>query len=160
MIRASLARSKFTLLETFLPYGPVELRRYRRTRVRDRFAVLFQNKKLFRLKWWTFLDEGKIEKFIADAHSRITCDCEIVEEIEKEIGYFENNLNRMRYNEFREQGLFVGSGVIEAGCKTVVGSRMKQSGMEWSVRGANAIISLRCMYHSNRVENFWESPAC
>jgi len=70
-----------------------------------------------------------------------------------------NNLERMRYNEFRNQGLFVGSGVIEAGCKSVIGSRMKQSGMEWSVRGANAIISLRCMYHSNRVEDFWAAAS-
>lgn len=118
-----------------------------------------KNKQLYRLKWWTHLDEGKAEKFIADARSLIPFGCEIVEDIEKELGYFENNLKRMRYNEFREQGLFVGSGVIEAGCKTVIASRMKQSGMEWSVRGANAIISLRCMYHSNRVENFWESAS-
>jgi len=66
----------------------------------------------------------------------------------------------MRYNEFRKQGLFVGSGVIEAGCKSVIGSRMKQSGMEWSVHGANSIISLRCMYHSNRVEDFWAAASC
>ena len=65
----------------------------------------------------------------------------------------------MRYNEFRGHGLFVGSGVIEAGCKTIVAQRMKHSGMEWSVRGANAIISLRCIHHSNRVEDFWESAA-
>ena len=45
----------------------------------------------------------------------------------------------MRYNQFRKQGLFVGSGVMEAGCKSLIGQRMKQSGMEWSVRGANAI---------------------
>ena len=64
---------------------------------------------------------------------------------------------RMLYNEYREQGLFVGSGVIEAGCKTVIGHRLKQSGMKWSVRGANSIISLRCLYHSNRIEDFWEA---
>jgi hypothetical protein len=134
-----------------------------RERVCKIISLLFKddekNKKFHRLKWWTYLDEGKVEKFIADAQSRIPFDCEIVEEIEKEIGYFQNNLKRMRYNEFREQGLFVGSGVIEAGCKSVIGSRMKQSGMEWSVRGANAIISLRCMFLSNRVEDFWESAA-
>ena len=64
---------------------------------------------------------------------------------------------RMRYNTFREQGLFVGSGVVEAGCKTVIGQRLKQSGMEWSVRGANAIIALRCIMKSNRLEDYWES---
>jgi hypothetical protein len=48
----------------------------------------------------------------------------------------------MRYAEFRRQGLFVGSGVAEAGCKTVIGQRLKQSGMRWTVDGANAIIPL------------------
>ncbi len=47
----------------------------------------------------------------------------------------------MRYPQFRHQHLFVGSGVIEAGCRTVIGSRLKQSGMFWTVRGANAIIA-------------------
>ncbi len=129
-----------------------------RERVCKIISLLFKdekNKKLHRLKWWSLLDDGKIEKFIADAQSKIPWDCEIREEIEKEIGYFENNIERMRYNKFREQGLFVGSGVIEAGCKTVIASRMKQSGMEWSVRGANAIISLRCIHHSNRTEDYW-----
>src|SRR5438552_4119871 len=61
-----------------------------------------------------------------------------------ESAYFENNAPRMRYPEFRRQHLFVGSGVIEAGCKTIIGSRCKQSGMFWTVRGANAILALRC----------------
>ena len=65
----------------------------------------------------------------------------------------------MRYAEFRRQGLFVGSGVIEAGCKTIVGLRLKQSGMKWTVRGANAIISLRCLDLSGRWEEFWENRA-
>ena len=116
-----------------------------RERVCKIISMLFKddekNKKLHRLKWWSLLDEGNVETFIADARSAIPFDCEIVEDIEKELGYFENNLVRMRYNEYRKQGLFVGSGVIEAGCKTVIASRMKKSGMEWSVRGANAIIS-------------------
>lgn len=134
-----------------------------RERVCKIISLLFKddekNKKLYRLKWWTYLDDGEVEKFIADARAAIPFDCESDEDIEKELGYFENNLERMRYNEFRKQGLFVGSGVIEAGCKSVVASRMKQSGMEWSVRGANAIISLRCFSHSNRTEDFWESNA-
>jgi len=134
-----------------------------RERVCKVISLLFKddekNKKLHRLKWWTYLDDGDVEKFIADARSSIPFDCEIEEEVDKELGYFENNLERMRYNKFREQGLFVGSGVIEAGCKTVIGSRMKRSGMEWSVRGANAIITLRCIHHSNRTEDYWGSAA-
>lgn len=66
----------------------------------------------------------------------------------------------MRYNEFRKQGLFVGSGVLEAGCKTVIGQRQKQSGMHWSLKGANNIIALRCCLFSNRWEDFWENRLC
>jgi hypothetical protein len=50
----------------------------------------------------------------------------------------------MQYAKFKEAGLFVGSGVIEAACKNVIGKRLKQSGMRWSLRGANSIIALRC----------------
>lgn len=53
---------------------------------------------------------------------------------------------------------FVGSGVAEAGCKTVVG-RLKQSGMFWTVRGANAILALRCNRLSGKFEDYWESRA-
>ena len=67
------------------------------------------------------------------------------------------NAERMRYPKFRRQHLFVGSGVIEAGCKTVIGSRLKQSGMFWTVRGANAIIALRCCHLNGRFEDYWES---
>ena len=73
------------------------------------------------------------------------------------IEYFELNRERMRYGKFRQAGLFTGSGVIEAGCKTVIGGRLKQSGMWWTVRGANAIISLRCSLLSNRYEDHWEA---
>ena len=62
----------------------------------------------------------------------------------------------MRYPEFRKKNLFVGSGVIEAGSKTVIGSRLTQSGMFWSVRGANAIIALRCCQMNNRFEDYWD----
>ena len=74
-----------------------------------------------------------------------------------EAGYFEKNTKRMRYPEFRQQGLFVGTGVIEAGCKTVIGSRSKQSGMFWTVRGANAILALRCCQFNGRFEDYWEA---
>jgi hypothetical protein len=75
----------------------------------------------------------------------------------KTAAYFQRNAQRMRYPEFRRQHLFVGSGVIEAGCKTVIGSRLKQSGMFWTVRGANAIIALSCCRLSGRFEDYWEA---
>ena len=58
---------------------------------------------------------------------------------------------------YREKKFFVGSGVVEAGCRTVIGERLKQSGMRWSVRGANAIIALHCCILSGRFEDFWAS---
>ena len=63
----------------------------------------------------------------------------------------------MRYPQFRRQHLFVGSGVIEAGCKSVIGYRLKQSGMFWTVRGANAILALRCRLLNGRFEDYWAS---
>lgn len=71
--------------------------------------------------------------------------------------YVTNNRDRMNYPDFRAKGLQVGSGIVEAGCKVVVGARLKRSGMHWSVAGANAIISLRCCKLSGRFEDFWEA---
>jgi hypothetical protein len=74
------------------------------------------------------------------------------DEVEKELGYFLNNAPRMRYHWFRSRGLFVGSGVVEASCKTVIGHRLKQSGMHWTVAGADSIIALRCREASSTWE--------
>jgi hypothetical protein len=73
-------------------------------------------------------------------------------EVDRELGYFLNNAPRMRYHWFRSRGLFVGSGVIEAGCKTIVGQRLKQSGMHWTIAGADPIITLRCAEASSQWE--------
>jgi hypothetical protein len=77
--------------------------------------------------------------------------------IDTTIGYFEKNRQRMRYRVFRRAGFFIGSGVVEAGCKAVIGKRLKQSGMHWSVRGANAIIALRCHIESRRFDDYWKN---
>ena len=61
----------------------------------------------------------------------------------------------MCYPEFRAQGFCIGSGVVEAGCKSAVGTRLKRSGMHWSVAGANAILALRCCLLSGRFEDLW-----
>jgi hypothetical protein len=66
------------------------------------------------------------------------------DEVGKELGCFLSNAPRMRYRWFRSRGLFVGSGVVEASCKTIVGQRLRQAGMHWTVAGADAIIALRC----------------
>jgi hypothetical protein len=102
------------------------------------------------------LDKGKIEKLVLSLRSIESTNADVLERIRTEAEYFQRNAERMRYPKFRRQHLFVGSGVIEAGCKTVIGSRLKQSGMFWTVRGANAIIALRCCHLNGRFESYWE----
>lgn len=75
--------------------------------------------------------------------------------VEKALGYFIQNAPRMQYRTFRKAGFFIGSGVVEAGCKTVIGSRCKQSGMHWGVPGAQHVLALRCIHASNRLADFW-----
>lgn len=101
------------------------------------------------------LDDGRVEDIIGAIRACWSlpgfgniCD--------REIGYFEKNKERMRYADFRKRGLFVGSGVLEAGCRTVVGQRLKHSGMHWTIRGANAVIALRALLLSNRWNDLWE----
>ena len=102
------------------------------------------------------LDKGKTEKLVAAIRSIHSTNSEVADKIRIEADYFARNAARMRYPKFRKQHLFVGSGVIEAGCKTVIGSRLKKSGMFWTVRGANAIIALRCCHLNGRFEDYWE----
>jgi len=102
------------------------------------------------------LDKGKIEKLVLSLRSIDSTNPDVIEKIRIEAAYFERNAERMRYPKFRHQHLFVGSGVIEAGCKTVIGSRLKQSGMFWTVRGANAIVALRCCHLNRQFEDYWE----
>jgi hypothetical protein len=98
------------------------------------------------------LDEGKIDAILAAL--RIHAEANV--EARKCLGYVTTNRQRMRYPEFRAQGLCVSSGVVEAGCKTAIGTRCKRSGMHWTLAGANAIIALRCCKLSGRFEDFWE----
>ncbi len=79
-------------------------------------------------------------------------------ELETALGYFENNAPRMRYRWFRQCGLFVGSGVVESGCKSVIGQRLKLSGMHWTTAGADAITTLRCQQASRPEDQIWPAP--
>jgi hypothetical protein len=102
------------------------------------------------------LDKGKITKLVSSLRSSDSHHPEVVEKIRSEADYFERNAKRMQYPKFRRQHLFIGSGVIEAGCKTVIASRLKRSGMFWTVPGANAILTLRCSHLNGRFEDYWE----
>ena len=72
------------------------------------------------------------------------------------MGYFVRNVSRRQYGTFRKAGYFIGSGVVEAGCKTVIGGRCKQSGMFWSEPGAENILAFRCIQSSRRLDEFWK----
>ncbi len=110
-------------------------------------------------KWATVqhenLESGNIEKVLSGIAGYISKSGKVENMASKEFNYFTNNRHRMRYDYFRSLELCVGSGVVEAGCKVVIGQRLKRSGMFWSVNGANAIIALRCSLLSNRFDNFW-----
>jgi hypothetical protein len=98
------------------------------------------------------LDEGKLRVLVAAIRPHVThCD-----EARRCLRYFWINRKRMRYPKFHAQGLCTSTGVVEAGCKVAIGTRLKRSGMHWTVRGANAIIALRCSKLSGRFQDFWE----
>lgn len=103
------------------------------------------------------LDGGKIESLVKQLRSFSASSTEATELLRVEADYFERNRDRMRYPDFRRQEFFIGSGVIEAACKTVIGKRLKQSGMFWTVRGANAILALRCCRLNREFEDYWAS---
>jgi hypothetical protein len=127
-------------------------------------ALLHPNVPVAKKSWMApmkdLLDNGEIELLVARlreiAAEHAVSHPGLTEEILKQAEYFETNANRMNYPRFRAMGLFVGSGVIEAGCKAVIGSRLKRSGMFWTVRGANSIIALRCCRLNGRFEDYWE----
>jgi len=100
------------------------------------------------------LDRGDISGLLGAACSLQVPD-DKAKEVDKAMGYFETNRERMRYARFREQGLFVGSGAVEAGCRAVVAQRLKLSGMRWGVPGATGIVTLRCQEASGRWEEVW-----
>jgi hypothetical protein len=101
------------------------------------------------------LDAGQLKR-IRQALLRQAARCE---QARRCADYLQRNQHRMRYPEFHAQGLCTSSGVVEAGCKLTVGTRLKRAGMHWSLRGANAIIALRCCHLSGRFEDFWERRA-
>ncbi len=103
------------------------------------------------------LDRGQIACLVKGLRSLPPPYPEAAQLLRSEADYFAHNADRMRYPLFKRQRLFIGSGVIEAACKTIIGSRLKRSGMFWTVRGANAIIALRCNRLSGEFEDYWAS---
>jgi hypothetical protein len=116
-----------------------------------------QMKKLLR-RWKRWLLQDRVQRIIEKARA---CSqgkpCQ--EAAAKALHYFEHNVSRMQYGTFRRLGYFIGSGVVEAGCKTIIGSRCKQSGMFWSEPGAENILALRCIRASHQWVDFWKNRA-
>jgi hypothetical protein len=103
------------------------------------------------------LDNGDVPALIAAARD-LRFVGSLAGERDKALHYFETNACRMHYARYRSLGLFVGSGTVEAGCKSVIGQRLKLSGMRWTEPGATGILTLRCQDASNRWEQIWTRP--
>jgi hypothetical protein len=106
-------------------------------------------------RWAKQLLKDKVEALIKETRQECAGQPAAVT-VEQALGYFMRNVSRMQYGTFRAAGYFIGSGVVEAGCKTVIGGRCKQSGMFWSESGAENILALRCIHSSRRLEDFWK----
>ena len=101
------------------------------------------------------LDRGKFRVLLAAIRRQVPHS----EDARRCLHYFQTNRDRMRYPEFHAQGLCTSTGVVEAGCKVAIATRLKRAGMHWTVRGSNAIIALRCSKLSGRFQDFWERRA-
>jgi hypothetical protein len=101
------------------------------------------------------LDEGRLDELT----HMLNIHASGCEEARKCRDYLNENRTRMRYLEFHADDLCTSTGVVEAGCKLAIGTRLKRAGMHWTVEGANAIIALRCTILSGRFEDFWERRA-
>ncbi len=103
------------------------------------------------------LDKGDIEALVR-ATTALPLTGTDAEQVATALDYFIRNAQRMRYDVFRDRGMFIGSGVVEAGCKSLVGQRLKLSGMRWNIPGATGILTLRCHRQSNRWDQIWPHP--
>ena len=115
-----------------------------------------EKSKAQREQWRTLFKENGIDQVIAEARVALPRSGPRRKEAKKQIAYFEKNRDRMLYATFRAAGYFIGSGVIEAGCRTVIGARLKQSGMFWSTPGAENVMSIRSALLSNRFDPYWD----
>ena len=105
-------------------------------------------------QWKEWLWEGAVALLVQEARKHLP---QAVDRkaARREIEYLHKNVMRMRYRLFRESGLDIGSGRVEAACRTVVGERLKRSGMFWSLPGAENILTYRCAVMSGHYDDFW-----
>ena len=103
------------------------------------------------------LDDGDIAAICAAARA-FPLSGRKADDLKTALGYFEHNAHRMHYAHFKSLGMFIGSGAVEAGCKAVVGQRLKLSGMRWTQAGATGILTLRCLQASDRWKQILAEP--
>ena len=106
--------------------------------------------------WTALLKADQVGEVIAVARRRLADLASPDDSLAKQIAYFEHHQDKMRYQTYREQGLFYGSGVVEGGCKSVIGQRLKESGMFWTEPGATSVLTLRVALKSHRWDECWD----
>lgn len=103
------------------------------------------------------LKRGQIESIIGILKRIKRGSKQVKDTIEKTIGYYENNKDKMRYSIYKRKGYFIGSGVVESSCKHLIAERLKGSGMRWSINGANSILQLRVCFLNNQWDELWRN---
>jgi hypothetical protein len=109
--------------------------------------------------WKKWLLKDKVAEVIQQAKEGLPQQANARKLAKLQLGYLERNRSKMLYRTFRTAGYFIGSGVVEAGCKIVVGQRLKQSGMLWSRKGAEHLLAIRCALLSGWSPDFWKAYA-
>ena len=104
-------------------------------------------------KWKRTIKAGRVKSVIKQIEDKVR-GSEKASEVDKKLNYYRENIDRMHYDEYILKGWFVGSGVVESGCKCVVKQRLGNSGMHWSLKGAEPVLGIRALYKSNRLEEF------
>lgn len=107
-------------------------------------------------EWVEWLDGDRVLWIAEDASGKLPRSGPRRKTAKREIEYLRSNAKRMMYATFKSKDYFIGSGVVEAGCKTVVGKRTKQSGMFWKVDGAQNILDIRTAVIGDTYDGYWE----
>jgi hypothetical protein len=110
-------------------------------------------------RWKKLLLKDRVNLVIAQAQHLKAQGVESPDLVDEHLGFLERHQSRMHYGTYRKHGWFIGSGVVEAGCKTVIGKRLKQSGMFWSEAGAGFVLDFRTLLLSRRFDDFWTDRA-
>ena len=107
-------------------------------------------------RWRGEMAQSKIADILIEAKVHLGREAIDIISLQEKINYLENQQPRMDYAKYRAAGLFIGSGIVEAGCKKVIGARFKCSGMFWSEPGARNLLHIRtALLSQTRFDDFW-----